>query len=311
MKNYFFALFCGLILCTSCVKKKMPRNKVDVIVHHHSQKFVVHLITLGSLPDAVGESSGLEMMQANSLWTHNDSRGTPDIFNVDSLGKFKRKITLRNEPNVDWEEITSDGKGSVFIGDFGNNECKRRECMIYKIPDPDKITSDSVDGKDIIFTYPDQTVFPPEDANLNFDVEAMVHSGNALYLFSKNRSIPYTGYSKLYKLPDQPGNYVAQLLDSVYTGAGEIKNFSITGAALNADHSLLVLISHERMWIFSHFKGDDFFGGDVKEVSFFGKGLSMEGVCFRSENEIYLTEERSGPNTGKLFCIDLSELLAL
>jgi hypothetical protein len=253
----------------------------------------------------------LILTSPNSLWTHNDSRGKPDIFNIDSLGTLQRKITLSNENNIDWEEITKDISGNVYIGDFGNNECKRRQVMIYKIPNPDLVKSDTVSAQDIIFTYPDQFDFPPKNKHLNFDAEAMIEFKQSIYIFSKNRSDPYSGYSKLYRVPALPGRYVAQLVDSFYTGHAGIKENSITGAAINNSHTTLVLISHEKIWVFTGFTGENFFNGNVTELSFFGQGFSMEGVCFKSENELYLTEERSAPGSGKLFYLDLKEILEL
>ena len=295
----------------SCNKASIRENRIDREKHHHTYHYTVHLSSQGNLPSAISESSGLISTSPNSLWTHNDSRGNPEIFNIDSLGALKRKITLGNENNIDWEEITKDIGGNVYIGDFGNNECKRRQEMIYKIPNPDLVTTDTIAAQDIIFTYPDQFDFPPENKKMNFDAEAMIEFKQSIYIFSKNRSDPYSGYSKLYRVPALPGRYIAQLVDSFYTGHNSVKENSITGAAINNSHTTLVLISHEKIWVFTGFTGDHFFSGNVRELSFYGKNLSMEGVCFKSENELYLTEERSAPESGKLFYLNLSAILEL
>ena len=310
LKIYFFVL-CFSFVFSTCAKPTARKNQIDRQKHHHTYHYSVHLFSVANLPSEISESSGLVLTSENSLWTHNDSRGKPDIFNLDSLGILKRKITLTNENNIDWEEITKDISGNVYVGDFGNNECKRRQLMIYKIQNPDFIKSDSISAQDIIFTYPDQIDFPPKNHAMNFDAEAMIEFKQSIYVFSKNRSEPYSGYTKLYCLPALPGRYVAQLVDSFYTGHSSVKECSITGAAINKSHSTLVLISHEKIWVFTDFKGDHFFSGNVVELSFYGKNLSMEGVCFKSNNEIYLTEERSAPGSGKLFYLDLTEVLKL
>jgi hypothetical protein len=310
LKRLIF-IFCIPLIAATCSKPTVRKNKIDKEKHHHTYRYTVHLFPVADLPPEISESSGLIMTGTNSFWTHNDSRGKPDLFNIDSLGILKRKITLSNENNIDWEEITRDISGNVYLGDFGNNECKRRQEMIYKIPNPDHVKSDTLSAQDIIFTYPDQFDFPPENSNMNFDAEAMIEFKQSVYIFSKNRSEPYSGYSKLYRVPALPGRYVAQLVDSFYTGHAGIKENSITGAAINNSHTTLVLISHEKIWVFSNFTGDHFFEGNVTELSFYGKNLSMEGVCFKSENELYLTEERSAPGSGKIFYLNLKEILEL
>lgn len=311
LKQNFVFLLCLPIIFFGCTKHSVSKNKIDEVKHKHSISYIVHLFPIANLPNEISESSGLVLTSPNSLWTHNDSRGKPEIFNLDSLGNLKKTITLSNEPNVDWEEITKDDKGNVFVGDFGNNECKRHGLMIYKFANPDLVHSDSIVAQDIFFSYPDQHDFPPSDNELNFDAEAMIAFNQSLYIFSKNRSSPYSGYTKLYRVPAVPGTYVVQLVDSFYTGHNSIKECSITSAAINSSHSILVLTSHERIWVFTNFSGDKFFEGNVRELSFFGKDLSVEGVCFKSEKEIYLTEERSAPGSGKLFYLDLSEILEL
>jgi hypothetical protein len=311
LRSKIILVFCAVFIFSGCTKRSASKNKIDQVKHKHSVSFVVHLFPIAKLPDVISESSGLVLTNPNSLWTHNDSRGKPEIFNLDSSGIYRRKITLRNEPNVDWEEITKDADGNVFVGDFGNNECKRRGLMIYKFTNPDLIQTDSLSAQDIFFSYPDQHDFPPAADEMNFDAEAMMVLNQSIYIFSKNRSTPYSGYTKLYKVPAVPGNYIAQLADSFYTGHNSVKECSITGAAINNSHTILVLTSHEKIWVFTNFTDDKFFDGNIKELSFFGKDLSVEGVCFKSEKEIYLTEERSAPGEGKLFYLDLSEILEL
>ncbi|MBI3511930.1 MAG: hypothetical protein HY064_14825 [Bacteroidetes bacterium] len=305
-RNIFPAILAiALFSCNSSPVKNKPTDNEK---KNHEKAGEVKSEKVARLPDVISESSGLVSLDGKTFWTHNDSRGEAIIFNIDSNGNMLRKISLQNEPNLDWEEITKDERGNVYLGDFGNNDCKRRELFVYKFHDPTNLKGDTLDAQDIRFTLPDQHLFPPPSANLNFDFEAMVHLDHSLFLFSKNRSDPSSGYCKMYSIPDSAGEYVAALIDSFYTGSGELKDFAITGAALNSKHDELILISHEKLWLFTHFKGRNFFKGDVAEFSFTKKGLSMEGVCFLNDQEIYLTEERSAPGSGVLFRIEVSDL---
>jgi sugar lactone lactonase YvrE len=35
--------------------------------------------------------------------------------------------------NIDWEDITKDKDGNLYVGDFGNNDNERKDLCIYKI----------------------------------------------------------------------------------------------------------------------------------------------------------------------------------
>ena len=48
---------------------------------------------------------------------------------------------------------------------------------------------------------------------MNFDCDAMIYFENNLYLFSKNRTEPFDGIVKMYKIPDTPGDYTAKVYD--------------------------------------------------------------------------------------------------
>jgi hypothetical protein len=255
----------------------------------------------------VNESSGLVMLAPNSLWTYDDSRGKTQLFNLDSTGHLLRILPLTNEPNIDWEELTTDAQKNLYIGDFGNNNNDRHGLRICKITNPDE-AGDSATAADIDFIYPEQTDFPPRASAMNFDCEAMIHFNHSLFLFTKNRSDPNSGYRRMYRLPDKPGNYKAILTDSFFTGKGEEKNFAITGAAISSDGSTFVLISHQRIWIFKGFQGEHFFSAEPVELIFSDNDLAMEGVCFKTNEELILSDERGKSGTGRLYYIDLSVL---
>lgn len=282
-----------LILCTS--------------YNSFSQTLTPVLIT--PLPSVIGESSGVEVTAVNSLWSHNDGSGLAEIYRFDTTGILLHTLGISNATNVDWEDLAQDSIGNIFIGDFGNNNNDRQDLKIYIVPNPDTITATNVNAQIINFTYPDQFAFPPAGPLLNFDMEAFFWFNHSLYLFSKNRTNPYDGYTKLYKLPDVAGTYVAQLLDSFYTGAGPWPISSITSADISPDNSCVVLITGTQCWLFGGFVGDDFFGGNVQPFVFNGSLTQKEGVCFSSNTGLYITDEKTGPIGGNLYFIDISSII--
>jgi len=253
------------------------------------------LVTL--LPDTVNESSGIEVNSGNSIWTHNDSGDLPRIFKMDTLGNLLRILNISNVTATDIEEMAQDEEGNYYIGDFGNNLNNRQDLRIYKIPNPDLITADSILSGLIYFTYPDQLSFPPAAADMNFDCEAMFHFKDSLYLFSKNRGI--STFCKMYRLPDQPGTYTAQLVDSFNTVRW------ITSADISPNGKSVVLLSYDQLWLFTKYPDSDFFGGSSLKLAM--DTSQKEAIVFYNNTEVYITDERFFGSGGNLYSLDLKQ----
>jgi hypothetical protein len=268
------------------------------------------LSSFGNLPASLNETSGLATNGPGSIWTHNDSGGANKLYEVDTLGNILRTLTITNASNVDWEELAQDDQGNLYIGDFGNNGNSRTNLKVYKIPDPSTLTGDSVLADVISFSYADQTAFPPSASQLHYDMEAMIWYQGSLHLFSKNRTNPFNGFTRLYALPDTAGTYAISPIDSFYTGPGPKELYWITAADISPAGQQLILLSYGKLWLFSCFNGTDFFGGGVQQLNF-GPFTQYEGVTFISETEIYLSNETNAGVNASLHQADLSPFLAL
>lgn len=186
-----------------------------------------------SLPDALKEVSGMVRTPSGDLWMLNDSKNPPELYRFDPISEKLLETRRLPVANRDWEDLAADDKGNLYIGDFGNNRNARRDLRIYRYH---PITQ-SLDS--ILLRYPDQTAFAPaNERDWNFNCEAMVFFRDSLHLFSKN---VFNGnfYTKHYVVPAQPGNYVAELRDSIC-----LKNRVVTGAALSRDGQTLALTGY-------------------------------------------------------------------
>lgn len=239
------------------------------------------LVKLAKLPSQVSESSGVAFIPERDAYiTHNDAGNKPHLYLVDRKGKLLETIKL-NLPNVDWEDLTRDSEGNIYIADTGNNDNKRKELAIYKLQleKPDQIEA-------IRFTYEDQKDFPPAKKDMNFDVEAIFWQGGKLYLVSKDRGKKET--AKVYELPDSEGQYKAKLLGSHKLGV------PVTGAASNADGSTVALVSEGGLHIFRNISNPaTFYKGDYQKVSIKEAGQT-EAVAFENENTLVITSEDGG-----------------
>jgi hypothetical protein len=251
----------------------------------------------GALPSCLVESSALDFTGGTHFWSLNDSGHNEELYRISNTGALTRTVTVTNATNRDWEEIAHDASRTyMYIGDFGNNLCDRTNLRVYRIPYPSTIQANTVAAEVINFSYPDQRSFP--SAWMNFDAEAFFHFQGKLYIFTKADGSAI-GYTKMYSIPDAPGNYTATLIDSFYT------NDRITSGDISPDGSSVVLISNTHIHIFRNYHATNFFNGNHTQVNIAGGWTQKEGVSFSSNNEIYMTDENSGAGN-QLYYVDLS-----
>ncbi len=265
------------------------------------------LTELYSLPKHLKEVSGIVFSEStNLIWLIEDSGNANAIYAVNNTGKQQRKIILSQTKNVDWEDITKDDQGNLYVGDFGNNANDRRDLAIYKI-NKDSLNNDSVvPSYKIAFAYPEQTEFPPKKSKFFYDVEAFIEFKNNFYLFTKNRSKGFDGTTSLYKVPNQVGFHQAQLLGQ-FKANGDYENAAITSATISNDGKKVVLLSHSQIWIFENFASDNFFSGTVKNVKL-NHFSQKEAICFKENKTLLIADEKTKKNGGKLYQLDLDSI---
>lgn len=183
------------------------------------------------LPPVLNEVSGLYYAGPDSLWWHNDSGDAPALYLTDSQGRIQKQVVLPALRNVDWEDITADNRGRLYIGDFGNNGSRRRDLRIYAY-DPAEESLDSIS-----FRYPDQTAFPPLQGS--FDVEAFFWHNDSLHLFSKSRMPKSSFVTRHYVLSDRASDQTAELRDSLL-----LRKRVVTGAALDHATGTVALVAY-------------------------------------------------------------------
>ncbi|GLB51444.1 hypothetical protein NBRC110019_04830 [Neptunitalea chrysea] len=257
------------------------------------------LTTLTKLSKKLKENSGLAITKSENLWFIEDSGNKNNIYKVANDGDIKTSIEITNAQNVDWEELTSDNKGNIYIGDFGNNANKRDNLAIYIISNPDDIKSDKTKAQKITFHYEDQQDFPPKKDELFYDCEAFFYLNNNLYLFTKDRSHPYQGMCNMYRIPAQPGDYEAKLIDSYHFGDTYTIG-SITAADISPDKSTIALLTHKHVYLFSNYSGNNFFSGKLTTINM-NNNSQKESIAFKDQHTLLISDEASKKKHPKLY----------
>lgn len=241
---------------------------------------------IGKLPKIIEESSGLILYNDTLFITHNDSGDKPILYFINLKGELIHQITVSNAINNDWEEITKDTQGNIYVGDFGNNLNKRKNLTIYKIAPENLLKTTHVVAKIITFSYPDQTAFPPDEKELNFDAEAMCVIGDSLWLFTKCRAVPFHGKSFIYTIPSQPGNYTATAKSNLFIGDSGFAKDAVTGAAYG--DSTLYLITYNRIVVYEMINNSFRFKKTIATTPYSQK----EAIAISKDNStLFLTDE--------------------
>lgn len=260
---------------------------------------------IGDLPKALKEISGVAYSN-NLIYTIEDSGNESEVAVIDTLGNITKTITVNNVENIDWEDLTFDNTGNLYIGDFGNNDNVRKDLAIYKINQSD-LQNEKVDvAYKITFDYPEQKDFPPKKKDLMFDVEGFFEYENHFYLFTKNRSRGFDGTSYIYKIPNKAGHHHAQLIKTIST-CGDYHNCAITSAAISPDGSKFVLLSHSKVWLFENYSKDDISNGKITELDL-NHYSQKEAICFKDNDELFIADEKVKKTGGNLFKVSLKSL---
>lgn len=262
---------------------------VTTIISAQPRKFV--------LPSELKEVSGLHIDNEKKFWWLTDSGTLPKLYITDNQGCPLESRNLSPIKNIDWEELSADDQGNIYIFDAGNNRNQRRDLKIYIY----QATTGKIDS--ILFQYPDQTAFPPSAASANFDLEGAFWHNDSLHLFSKNNLRGGNYVTKHYVLPAQAGEYTAILRDSLL-----LKKRVVTAAAISPDGKTVALLAYNfKRWLgfipvsgasvflFSDFENSNFLKGKRKKIGTksFILATQFESLDWLNNEELYIASEQT------------------
>ncbi|MFD1063018.1 hypothetical protein ACFQ1Q_07145 [Winogradskyella litorisediminis] len=258
-----------------------------------------NLKVIADLPIALNEVSGIAPDANNGfIWMVNDSGNAPILYGLDFKGNIKKSITVEAK-NRDWEDLTMDNKGNLYIGNFGNNENDSKGLSVYKISASDLISEKTLVKPEIIsFTYPEQKKFPPKRKDRHFDCEAFFFFNDSLYLFTKSRNPKNHGISNLYSLPSRAGTYTANRLDSFETC--KKSECWVTSADINLNGNKLALLTENSVYVFEKLNKKSFFNSPYKHYKF-TYNSQKESVAFKNDSTLYIADEYLGVDGGNLY----------
>jgi hypothetical protein len=271
-----------------------------VVAHSCAQTVTTNdkLVNLGKFPSSLKEVSGMETTQDGNLWVIEDSGNKDHIYKVNHKAEVLYSLKIDHAKNVDWEELTTDSLGNLYIGDFGNNANERNDLVIYKV-DSLQLTKKEPNAKKIAFAYPEQKDFPPKKDSLYFDTEGMIHWQNHLYIFTKNRTRPYSGKTLVYRIPDKEGSYQAEFLGALFLCEDQ-NHCSVTSADISPDGKTIALLSYGKLFLLNSASLSNISEAKVRIIEL-NQMTQIESVCFLDNNTVMIADEQNRFGGRKLY----------
>jgi len=209
----------------------------------------------------INESSGLVLSADDDdrAYTVNDSGGAPVVYTVSvSTGRTLGAATV-DADFVDTEALSSDGAGTLWVADTGDNQASRTDVALYALSEPGDGTT-SASARRYPITYPGGPL----------DVEALVVAPRtgAMYLISKGL---FGG--TVFSLPDplvedRPNEAVAM--------AGDVPGL-VTDAAFTPDGRYVVARDYTEAYVLDPVTWEILSSEDLPSVDQ-GETLAMEAT---------------------------------
>ena len=236
---------------------------------------------------AISESSGIVASRKHPgvFWTHNDSGNGPFLFAITREGSLVAEYPVGSSArNNDWEAISTDDEGHLYIADIGNNDLKRDRILVYRVDEPDPSTAGKR-GKGptlkvnqvLRLKYPDKP----------FDAESFFVFKARGYVISKQIN---GKNASVYGFDLAAGGAEPAALQHV---CDLPLRSPVTDAAISADGQRLAVMTVTGPNLFQ-INGDVAAAAKAQPASvtyFDFKDMNMEGVTFVEEGLLATTEE--------------------
>ena len=234
-----------------------------------------------NLSPELNEISGLTWWR-NNLVAINDGGNQPLLYFLNEKGAIVHRCLITNAVNRDWESITNDSDGNLYIADCGNNLNNQKEITIYKVAVEMAFSAEQINAETCTATLPYPELPLPKN-NLDFDFEAMNWEGDQLVFYSKSRAKPWHGKTVVYQLEWKPGKSELLPVSEIFVGKGGWMIDAVTGSC--STDSTTVLLTYKKLLEIEK--------GRMRTLKRFIGWRQREGIAVNEHRIFYVVSERS------------------
>ena len=222
------------------------------------------------------ESSGLTASRSytNVFWSHSDD-SFQFIFALDKQGQHIGAFEVQGANLIDWEAISADGFGNLYLADIGNDGLARTHSAIHRVEEPDPFDEwgRAVVEKTWYIRYPGPRV----------DAESFFVFNGFGYLITKPL---INGFVSIYRFPlGDDDEYVLEFVTNI-PAANDVAD-----AALSPDLQRLALVTNDGVEVY-FIDGNPANAAQGRRVDTEFENNQMEGITFVPEGLLVTAETR-------------------
>ncbi len=213
-------------------------------------------------------------------WVHNDSGNPPALFAVKLDGSVVRSYRVA-APNIDWEDLATDDRGHLYLGDIGNNENRLPIRVIHRLDEPDPTRPAPTEPLPLT-----ASTFYKFPENGRFDAESLIVEPGRALVISKR----FDGReAEIFAIPFDPPSGL--LRPSLPVRLASLPGCSepATGADLSSDGRHLSVVTTRAARVYRRAGRDDW--SLVATVPFDAPGV--EAICWSGRDLVLASEDRS------------------
>jgi len=208
----------------------MPRVQAQT----NGAEGVMRVGTIGHF--AISEGSGLaaSTRYPGVIWTHNDG-GFQFLFAINQAGDYFGAFQVVGGNLIDWEAISSDGEGNLYLADIGINGMERTHVAVHRVREPNP--SDRYGNAEVSKTW--YLRFP----GVREDCESFFVLDGYGYLITKPRTNDQVTMFR-YPLSSGGSSVLLEEVTKISVTA------AVTDAGLSADKQRLGVVTTEGVHLF-------------------------------------------------------------
>lgn len=240
--------------------------------------------------DDLEELSGIvSASRSGEYWGHNDKGNDPILYRFSRKGKLLQKVEIENVGDGDWEALSGDSKGVIYIGDVGDNDAERQIYRIHRLEEPDRKSEKTDRARTYSFVYPD---------GKSHNCESLFLLNGKHYLITKvNDDKKERDRTTIYCIDRlEEGKMVTAREVGVCRIEGQV-----TDAAYSLDAKVLAVLTYERLYFYRVAREADLLAEAFHSVKI--DFDQCEGLCFDGGDLVLTNEE------GEIWEYPLDELI--